>query len=138
MANLVCDVLLTDAPLAVRADVPPAETGAVVDFWGVVRATESETQIAGLRYEAHREMAEHQLRGVAEECIDAFDLKQLLVHHRIGFVAVGEASLLVRVGSAHRAEAFRASAWIVDELKKRVPIWKHPVTQQETARAVRA
>jgi molybdopterin synthase catalytic subunit len=137
MANPVCDVLLTDAPLVLAADLPPVETGAIVDFWGVVRATEGETQITGLRYEAHREMAEHQLRGVAEECIDAFELKQLLVHHRIGFVAVGEASLLVRVGSAHRAEAFRASAWIVDELKKRVPIWKHPVTAGEAA-AVRA
>lgn len=135
MANLVCDVLLTDAPLVLPAVIPPAETGAVVDFWGVVRATEGEAQIAGLRYEAHREMAEHQLRGVAEECAEAFDLKQLLVHHRIGFVAVGEASLLVRVGSAHRAEAFRASAWIVDELKKRVPIWKHPVAEPETAAA---
>jgi molybdopterin synthase catalytic subunit len=138
MANPVCDVLLTDAPLILPLDSPPAETGAIVDFWGVVRATEGETQIAGLRYEAHREMAEHQLRGVAEECAGAFDLKQLLVHHRIGFVAVGEASLLVRVGSAHRAEAFRASAWIVDELKKRVPIWKHPVTAPENAAAAHA
>ncbi|MFN2476722.1 MAG: molybdenum cofactor biosynthesis protein MoaE [Chthoniobacterales bacterium] len=133
MANPVCDVLLTDAPLILTADLPPAETGAIVDFWGVVRATEGETQIAGLRYETHREMAEHQLCGVAAECAGKFDLKQLLVHHRVGFVAVGEASLLVRVGSAHRAEAFRASAWIVDELKKRVPIWKHRVTEAKTA-----
>jgi molybdopterin synthase catalytic subunit len=137
MANPVCDVLLTDAPLALPADLPAPETGAVVDFWGVVRATEGQAQIAGLRYEAHREMAEHQLRGVAEECLEAFDLKQLLVHHRVGFVAVGEASLLVRVGSGHRAEAFRASAWIVDELKKRVPIWKHPVTEHDMAPAAR-
>jgi molybdopterin synthase catalytic subunit len=138
MANLVCDVLLTDASLILPTDVPPAETGAIVDFWGVVRATEEEGQITGLRYEANRQMAEHQLRGVAEECTETFDLKQLLVHHRIGFVAVGEASLLVRVGSAHRAEAFRASAWIVDELKKRVPIWKHPVRADEAAVASQA
>ncbi|HEV8186025.1 MAG TPA: molybdenum cofactor biosynthesis protein MoaE [Chthoniobacterales bacterium] len=127
MANIVCDVLLTDAPLILPAEVPPAETGAIVDFLGVVRATEETAQIAGLRYEAHREMAEYQLRMVADECLQQFEVKQLLVHHRIGFVAVGEASLLVRVGSEHRAEAFRASAWIVDELKRRVPIWKHPV-----------
>ncbi len=127
MANIVCDVLLTDAPLILPAEFPPAETGAIVDFWGVVRATEGTAQIAGLRYEAHCEMAEYQLRLVADECLQQFEVKQLLVHHRIGFVAAGEASLLVRVGSERRAEAFRASAWIVDELKRRVPIWKHPV-----------
>ncbi len=127
MANTVCDVLLTDAPLILPAGFPPAETGAIVDFLGVVRATEETAQIAGLRYEAHREMAEYQLRRVADECLQQFDVQRLLVHHRIGFVAVGEASLLVRVGSEHRGAAFSASAWIVDELKRRVPIWKHPV-----------
>lgn len=127
MATTVCDVRLTEAPLALPPETPPAETGAVVDFWGVVRITEGEAQITGIRYEAHRAMAEHHLRAVADECLAAFELKQLLVHHRVGFVPVGEASLVVRVGSRHREQAFRASASIVDELKKRVPIWKHPV-----------
>ncbi len=126
MANTVCDVLLTDAPLALDSELSPAETGAIVDFWGVVRATEDDAQITGIRYEAHAGMAEHQLRAIVEECVGRFELKQLIVHHRVGFVPVGEASLLVRVGSRNRAAAFRASAWIVDELKKRVPIWKHP------------
>lgn len=127
MATIVCEVRLTEAPLVLATEAPPAETGAVVDFWGVVRATEADAQIAGIHYEAHAAMAEHQLRLMADECARVFDLSQLVVHHRTGFVPVGEASLLVRVGSRHRAEAFRASAWIVDELKKRVPIWKHPV-----------
>lgn len=138
MANTVCEVLLTDARLALPADGRPRETGAVVDFWGVVRATENDTQIAGLRYEAHREMAEHQLRLIADECLRTFELKLLLVHHRIGFVRAGEASLLVRVGSRHRAVAFQASAWIVDELKKRVPIWKHPVNEEAAEPALAA
>ncbi len=135
MATTVCDVRLTDAPLALSTEVPPAETGAIVDFWGVVRATENDAQISGIGYEAHQAMAEHHLRKVADECLQAFELNQLMVHHRTGFVAVGEASLLVRVGSCHRAEAFRASAWIVDELKKRVPIWKHPVAARAVASA---
>ncbi|MBA3883996.1 MAG: molybdenum cofactor biosynthesis protein MoaE [Chthoniobacterales bacterium] len=130
MANTVCEVLLTDSPLIVPAALPIAETGAIVDFWGVVRAIEDAVEIAGLRYEAHREMAEYQLHAIAAECLQQISLKQLLVHHRLGFVAVGEASLLVRVGSEHRAAAFRASTWLVDELKKRVPIWKHPVVSQ--------
>lgn len=135
MATIVCEVRLTEAPLALVTEGPPAETGAVVDFWGVVRATEGDAQIAGIRYEAHAAMAEHQLQLVADECLRAFDLNQLVVHHRTGFVPVGEASLLVRVGSRHRAEAFRASASMVDELKKRVPIWKHPVALEAAASA---
>ena len=126
MANSICRVTLTEAPLAIADEPMPAEVGGVVDFWGVVRRTEEGAAISGIEYEAHRAMAEHQLRAIAEECARNFAVKQLHVLHRIGFVAVGEASLLVRVCCKHRAEAFRACAWIVDELKKRVPIWKHP------------
>jgi molybdopterin synthase catalytic subunit len=71
-------------------------------------------------------MAEHQLRTIAEQAASEFSLTTVRVHHRIGFVPAGEASLLVRVGSRHRPAAFRASAWIVEELKTRTPIWKHP------------
>ncbi|MCA1659265.1 MAG: molybdenum cofactor biosynthesis protein MoaE [Verrucomicrobiaceae bacterium] len=126
MANPVCDVLLTERSLEARALSTASEMGGIVDFWGVVRATEEGAQISGIDYEAHAAMAEHQLRAIAEECAKRFELMQIIVEHRVGFVPVGEASLFVRVGSRHRAEAFRASQWIVDELKKRVPIWKHP------------
>ena len=126
MANSNCRVLLTEAALAVPDAPRPVEVGGIVDFWGVVRRMEGGEPISGLRYEAHRAMAEHQLRAIAEEGMRNFTLLQLTVAHRIGFVPVGEASLLVRVCSQHRAEGFRACSWIVDELKKRVPIWKHP------------
>ena len=127
MANSVCAVLLTQAPIAQPGGQIPAETGAVVDFWGVVRLTENNALIAGIDYEAHVAMAEHQLRAVAQDAAERFPIRQVQITHRIGFVAAGEASLLVRVGSGHRAEAFRAAEWIVEQLKKRVPIWKHPV-----------
>ena len=126
MANSICRVLLTEAPLVVPDDVLPVEVGGIVDFWGVVRRMEEGEPIAGIEYEAHAAMAEHQLQSIAEEGSRRFELMQLQVLHRVGFVPVGEASLLVRVASKHRAEAFRACSWIVDELKKRVPIWKHP------------
>jgi molybdopterin synthase catalytic subunit len=126
MANSNCRVLLTDAPLTIPDDALPAETGGIVDFWGVVRRMEDGEPIAGIRYEAHAAMAEHQLRQIAEEGLAKFALLHLTILHRTGFVPVGEASLVVRVGSKHRAEAFRACSWMVDELKKRVPIWKHP------------
>jgi len=126
MVNPVCEVLLSDSPIEAPGGSIPSETGAVVDFWGVVRGLENGEEISGIDYEAHHPMANHQLRAIAEEAARNFDLRQIIIHHRTGFVPVGEASLLVRVGSGHRAAAFRAIEAVVDELKKRAPIWKHP------------
>jgi len=108
----------------------PTDVGALVDFWGVVRKLEDGREIEGIEYEAHREMAEHQLRRIAEQAAENFGLRVVLIHHRIGFIAVGAPSLFLRVTSLHREEAFRASQWIVDELKKKVPIWKKPRLRQ--------
>jgi len=133
MANPVCEVLLTDQPLAAPSDATGDEAGAVVDFWGVVRGTENGAPISGIEYEAHRAMAEHQLLALAREATAQFGLSSISLRHRIGFVPVGEASLLLRVASGHRAEAFRAAQWTVDELKKRVPIWKRPTRDEVLA-----
>lgn len=130
MENFVCEVLLTEAPL----DSPPRNhdsAGAVVDFWGVVRKLEDGREIEGIDYEAHQQMAEHQLRQIAEEAVDKFRLQLVMVYHRIGFIVVGEPSLFLRVSSLHREEAFCASQWIVTELKKKVPIWKRPRFKME-------
>ena len=96
------------------------------DFWGIVRGTEDGRGIDGIEYEAHQAMAEHQLTLIAQRAIEKFALELIVIHHRTGFIAAGEASLFVRVASRHRAEAFRGSQWVVDELKKKVPIWKRP------------
>jgi molybdopterin synthase catalytic subunit len=125
MANVVCEISVTQAPLAARAtDI--AGAGAVVDFWGVVRPIEDGRRIEGIDYEAHHEMAEHQLKRIAERAAERFGLKRVIIHHRTGFIALGEPSLFLRVTSQHRSEGFKASQWIVDELKKKVPIWKRP------------
>ncbi|HTG51530.1 MAG TPA: molybdenum cofactor biosynthesis protein MoaE [Candidatus Tectomicrobia bacterium] len=125
MANLVCEISVTRASLAATAsDI--AGAGAVVDFWGVVRPIEDGRRIEGIDYEAHHEMAKHQLKRIAERAAKRFGLKRVVIHHRIGFIALGEPSLFLRVASPHRSEGFNASQWIVDELKKKVPIWKRP------------
>ena len=134
MPNLVCEILLTESPLEVHAKNHHGDAGAMVEFWGVVRRLEDGREIEGIDYEAHREMAEYQLKRIAEQATDQFGLKFVIVHHRIGFVAVGEPSLLLRVASAHRNEGFHASQWIVDELKKKVPIWKKPRFKAERQR----
>ena len=132
MANVVCEISVTQAPLvAPGSDV--ASSGAVIDFWGVVRPIEDGRKIEGIDYDAHNEMAEHQLKRIAEGAAERFELKQVIIHHRTGFVAVGEASLFLRVASPHRTEGFQASQWIVDELKKKVPIWKRPRFRTQTS-----
>jgi molybdopterin synthase catalytic subunit len=82
--------------------------------------------IRGIEYEAHPDMAKHQLTVIAEQAMERFRLTTAVIRHRTGFVGVGEASLLVRVAAAHRQAALEAMAWLVDQLKKKVPIWKHP------------
>jgi len=126
MANSVCEILLTESALRAPAQSGEAVAGAIVDFFGVVRELEEGREIKGIDYEAHRAMAEHQLRLVAEEAVGKFRLKKVIVHHRVGFVQAGETSLFLQVRAEHRGAAFEASKWIVDELKRKVPIWKHP------------
>ena len=101
-----------------------------MDFWGLVRALEGDREITGIEYEAHVPMAEHQMRSLAETALGEFGLTKVTIHHRIGFVPVAEASIVVRVQSARRADAFTASQWIMDELKRTVPIWKNPVFKE--------
>jgi molybdopterin synthase catalytic subunit len=125
MANCVCEVLVTESALQRPDDDGNVNAGAVVDFSGVVRKLEGDgREIEGIEYECHNTMAEHQMRLIADAAAEQFQLKQVVLHHRIGFVRAGEASLLLRVSTAHRAAAFEASKWIVEELKKKVPIWK--------------
>jgi molybdopterin synthase catalytic subunit len=126
MANPVCEILLTESKLATPQDDVDVATGAIVDFWGVVRGSEEGGEIDGIEYEAHWEMAEHQLRRIARQAIEKFALQFIVIHHRIGFIVAGQSSLFMRVMSPHRAEAFQAIQWAVDELKRKVPIWKRP------------
>ena len=126
MANSVSEVLLTDAALTAPSEDVDASAGAIVDFWGVVRELEDNCEIEGIDYEANQAMANHQLEKIADAAGEKFQLKRVVLQHRVGFVGAGEASLFLRVSASHRAAAFDASKWIVDELKKTVPIWKRP------------
>jgi molybdopterin synthase catalytic subunit len=122
-----CEVKVTREPLLPLPYVFSTEHGAVVDFFGVVRENENDATISGLEYEAFAEMAEAELERISEETTQKFSLGSVIVHHRIGFVPAGEASLFVRVSAHHRGAAFAGSQHLVELLKSRVPIWKHPI-----------
>jgi molybdopterin synthase catalytic subunit len=135
MAISVCEVSITEAPLILPEANEDPQAGAMVLFWGAVRSTEDGREITGIDYEAHRAMAEHQMRIVAETAAKKFDVREIFLRHRIGFVAAGEPSVVVRVASGHRGAAFAASQWIMDELKRVVPIWKRPVFKEAASLA---
>ena len=134
MANPVCEVLVTEARLNAPENQMDCAAGAIIDFWGVVRGSEHGLEIQGIDYEAHRKMAEHQLRQIAERAVTELGLRSVIIHHRVGFVAAGEPSLFLRVCSGHREAAFQASRWIVEKLKKKVTIWKRPRFGTESQR----
>ena len=122
-----CDIRITKEPLDLaRAHFSHTE-GAVVDFFGVVRTIENDRIIDGIEYEAFEAMAERQLTRIAGDASERYGLPLVVIHHRIGFVRAGDASLYVRVSARHRRAAFEGSSQIIERLKLSVPIWKHPV-----------
>ena len=113
--------------LSARRAVTGGETGAVVCFSGVVRNKESEHPIKALEYEAFQEMAEHQFSLIFDQIEKRWPVQSIRLIHRVGAVKVNEPSLWVEVMAAHRGEAFAACEWLIDEMKRVVPIWKKPV-----------
>lgn len=101
--------------------------GAAVSFAGVVRGSEGGEPIAALDYSCFTPMAEHQFHRLFDRLEERGTVESVRLVHRIGRVAVGEASLWIEVVSAHRAEAFEACQWVIDEMKRVVPIWKKVV-----------
>lgn len=101
--------------------------GAAIYFAGVVRAAEGEQNIKAIDYEAFEAMARHQFEKIFDEVEKRWPIETVRLVHRIGVVAVNEPSLWVEVVAPHRGEAFAACQWIIDEMKRVVPIWKKPV-----------
>lgn len=124
---MAIQVLLTTEPLeaALGDHARLDENGAVLVFEGIVRNHHGGRAVTHIDYQAYPAMAEEELRRLAEEIAAAFPITRLLLAHRIGLVRVGEASLFVAIGSHHRRAAIEALDRLVDELKRRVPIWKH-------------
>jgi molybdopterin synthase catalytic subunit/molybdopterin converting factor small subunit len=106
------------------AGIKQGEDGAVVVFDGIVRNNTRGRRTRYLIYEAYEEMALQQMRELAEKAIADFGVRDVAMVHRLGHLEVGETSVLIAVASAHRAQAFEACRWLIDTLKKTVPIWK--------------
>lgn len=121
-------VTVDEAPIDVAAlleEVGDSAAGAVVLFLGTVRDhSEGKTGVTHLEYEVYPERVEPKITEIVDEASQRWPLLSVGVVHRSGNVMVGEASVAVAVSSAHRADAFEAARFIIDELKVRAPIWK--------------
>jgi len=120
-------VEITDAviPAAeIVAGIKAGPDGAVCVFDGIVRDNSRGRKTLHLDYEAYREMALEQMRALSAEAVAKFGVRDVTLVHRLGRLGVGETSVLVVVASAHRGAAFDACRWLIDTLKKTVPIWK--------------
>ena len=103
------------------------EDGAIVVFDGIVRNHSRGRRTLYLEYEAYEEMAQRQMRELAEQAIARFGVRHVSLVHRLGRLEIGESSVLIVVASAHRAQAFEANRWLIDTLKQTVPIWKKEI-----------
>ena len=101
--------------------------GAALIFQGVVRVQEGEATIVAIDYEAFDDMACHQFELIFEEIDRQWPIESVRVVHRVGVVPVNEPSLWLELIAPHRAEAFQACQFLINEMKQRVPIWKRPV-----------
>ncbi|MBB5342641.1 molybdenum cofactor biosynthesis protein MoaE [Tunturibacter empetritectus] len=118
----ITDEVIPSAEIA--AEMKDGADGAVCVFDGIVRDNTRGRKTLYLDYEAYREMALEKMRGLAGEAIERFGVRDVALVHRLGRLVVGETSVLIVVASAHRGAAFEACRWLIDTLKKTVPIWK--------------
>lgn len=116
-----------DEPALLSQRVMSQGMGAVVCFLGVVRGTEGNASISALEYEVFQSMAEHQINLLLDAAARRWPIESVRLVHRVGLVKANEPSLWVEVVAPHRGEAFAACQWLIDELKRVVPIWKKPV-----------
>ncbi len=120
-ASIVRDTIDTQGVLA---RIKGGEDGAAVVFEGVVRNQTRGRRTLYLDYEAYEEMALGQMEGLAEQAVKQFPVREVVLIHRLGRLEIGQTSVLIVVASPHRTAAFDACRWLIDTLKRTVPIWK--------------
>jgi molybdopterin synthase catalytic subunit len=111
-------------PLALLRAVGRPANGAILLFIGVVREVNDGRSVTGIEYSAYEPMAAAELAAIAREAGDRFSTPDIAIEHRLGDLDLEDASVGIAVAHPHRGVAYDASRWIIEELKRRVPIWK--------------
>jgi len=121
---------LTTQPIditSVARRVVPPECGATVTLDGYVRQFTRGRETLHLFYEAYEPMALKEMEKLGKQAHDQFEISNVGIVHRLGRLDIGETSVVISVAAPHRKAAFAACEWLIRELKRTVPIWKHPV-----------
>lgn len=103
------------------------DAGGIDVFIGTVRNVTKGRAVVQLEFEAYVPMAISEIQKIVNQAFDNWSLQKVLVHHRIGMLEVGEVPVIIAVAAAHRDAAFEACRFIIDTLKKTVPIWKKEI-----------
>lgn len=111
-------------PSAIVERVGTPEDGAVALFVGTVRNRNEGRPVGGMEYEGYAEMAREQLAAIVSEAAARAGSDRIAAVHRLGELAIGEVSVAIAVSTPHRAEAFEAARYVIEEIKKRLPVWK--------------
>lgn len=111
-------------PAALASAVSAADRGAVLLFVGTVRDRNDGRAVTGIEYTAYRAMAERELGDIVAEAELRFAGARVAAEHRLGTLGVGEASVAIAVGHGHRGAAYDASRYVIEEVKRRLPVWK--------------
>ena len=112
---------------------PSPDSGALATFFGIVRDHNEGRAVRQLYYECYASMADKEMDSIRENARRRWELTDVRILHRTGLLEIGDIAVAVAVASAHRAEAFEACAYIVDEIKNHVPIWKKEFYAEGTA-----
>lgn len=118
---------LVDRPIVIAdlvSEVASAANGATVLFIGSVRGVNDGRPVSGIDYAAYRSMAEKELTAIVAEAVEVYGTSHVVVEHRLGYLPVGEPSVVVAAAHPRRAQAFEAAQFVIEELKRRVPVWK--------------
>ena len=132
---------MTEAPINVPAAinrVQAHDNGGIAVFIGTVRSSAAAEghdgdDVIGLDYEAHQELADERLRAICAEAGERWDIRRAVVIHRIGACPLGEPTVVIACGAPHRKDALEACRWIIDSVKRSVPIFKREVYENGTA-----
>lgn len=111
-------------PARLLAEVADPANGASILFIGTVRDVNDGRPVTGIDYSAYSSMAERELAAILREAAERFETEHLVIEHRVGTLDIGEASVAIAVAHPRRGAAYDASRFIIEELKRRVPIWK--------------
>lgn len=127
---MVVEVIVTESPLDasnLMTMIDSDGAGAVASFIGLVRPSHGDEQVMGLEFEAWGSRLPAVLQEIGKKAVEEQNLRSIIIAHRIGYVEPGETIVCIHASANHRAQAFAACSWAIDELKRQAPIWKKEI-----------